>query len=119
MRTRVFLPTYPTWALVGGTSRPTGETVCINQNWDLRVSSGYKVQLTFDSFNLEKKADWQDKCSWDYLEVSYEGSRARRYCGDSKPPTITSNNNNMKVKFRSDGTRTFKGFSAKWKAVKR
>ena len=28
MRTQVFLPTYPTWALVGGTSRPAGETVC-------------------------------------------------------------------------------------------
>ena len=24
-----FLPTYPTWALVGGTSRPAGETVTI------------------------------------------------------------------------------------------
>ena len=23
----VFLPTYPTWALVGGTSRPAGETL--------------------------------------------------------------------------------------------
>ena len=27
IRTRVFLPTYPTWALVEGTSRPAGETV--------------------------------------------------------------------------------------------
>ena len=85
------------------------------------MSSGYKVQLMFDSFNLEKKADWQNRCEWDYVEVSYAGTGggARRYCGDSEPPTITSNNNNMKVKFRSDGTRTSKGFSAKWKAVKR
>ena len=29
MRIRVFSPTYPTWALVGGTSRPAGETVCV------------------------------------------------------------------------------------------
>ena len=29
MRTRVLSPPYPTWALVGGTSRPAGETVCI------------------------------------------------------------------------------------------
>ena len=84
------------------------------------MSSGSKVQLTFDSFKLEGKADWQDRCGWDYVEVSYAGTGggARRYCGDSKPPTITSNNNNMKVKFRSDGDTTFKGFSAKWKAVK-
>ena len=90
------------------------------QDWDLQVSSGYKVQLTFDSFTLERK-NWQGKCVWDYVEVSYAGTGggARRYCGDSKPPTITSNNNNMKVKFRSDYSKTFKGFSAKWKAVRR
>ena len=29
MRTRVFSPTYPTWALVGETSRPAGETVSV------------------------------------------------------------------------------------------
>ena len=28
-RARVFSPTYPTWALVGGTSRPAGETVMV------------------------------------------------------------------------------------------
>ena len=27
MRTQVFSPTYPTWALVGGTLRPAGETI--------------------------------------------------------------------------------------------
>ena len=32
MRTRVFSLTYPTWALVGGTSRPAGETVHISRN---------------------------------------------------------------------------------------
>ena len=83
------------------------------------MSSGYKLQLTFDSFTLEGR-DGQGNC-YDYVEVSYAGTGggARRYCGDSKPPTITSNNNNMKVKFRSDYSKTFKGFSAKWKAVKR
>ena len=36
---QVFLPTYPTWALVGGTSRPVGETVdiiCV----DIRCAPG-------------------------------------------------------------------------------
>ena len=43
MRTRVFSPTYPTWALVGGTSRPAGETVSIRlsprseQSWSAEV----------------------------------------------------------------------------------
>ena len=36
MRTQVFSPTYPTWALVGGTSRPSGETV---KNIDIRSDS--------------------------------------------------------------------------------
>ena len=84
------------------------------------MSSGYKLQLTFDSFKLEGR-DGHGECGYDYVEVSYAGTGggARRYCGDSKPPTITSNNNNMKVKFRSDYSKTFKGFSAKWKAVRR
>ena len=32
MRTQFVSPTYPTWALVGGTSRPAGETVFLNSN---------------------------------------------------------------------------------------
>ena len=35
MRTRVFSPTYPTWALVGGTSRPAGETV--SRQWTVDI----------------------------------------------------------------------------------
>ena len=31
MRTQVFSHTYPTYALVGGTSRPAGETVIDNK----------------------------------------------------------------------------------------
>ena len=37
MRTRVFSPTYPTWALVRGTSRPAGETVSLHCTSSLRV----------------------------------------------------------------------------------
>ena len=28
-KARSLVPTYPAWALVGGTSRPAGETVCL------------------------------------------------------------------------------------------
>ena len=45
MRTRVFSPTCPTWALVGWTSRPAGETVfCIPSgvaNCLSRLVAGY------------------------------------------------------------------------------
>merc|ERR1719150_1007396 len=56
-----------------------------NKDWNLRVSSGYKVQLTFDSFTLEGRYN-RPTCKYDYVEVSYAGSGggARRYCGDSK-----------------------------------
>ena len=36
MRTRVFSSTYPNWALVGGTSRPAGETVCGEMRNEIR-----------------------------------------------------------------------------------
>ena len=42
MHTLDFSPTYPTWALVGGTSRPAGETV---------NNAQYKVDITCMGFS--------------------------------------------------------------------
>ena len=52
MRTRVFSPTYPTWALVGGTSRPAGETVTDEFSFlfvqcSTLIQDGYLAKLKF------------------------------------------------------------------------
>ena len=66
MRTRVFSPTYPTWALVGRTSRPAGETVqrgfttemspkCVDS---VRVASGrYQMEAIFIWMKAVAKCD--------------------------------------------------------------
>ena len=46
MRTLVFSPTYPTWAIVGGTSRPAGETVLIGESYEyLRDKHNYLLWI--------------------------------------------------------------------------
>ena len=55
MRTLVFSPTYPTWALVGGTSRPAGETVNIKL---VDISAYFSSSLV-----LQWNQKWQ---MWDF-----------------------------------------------------
>jgi len=109
-----------TWKLVtaqeGGSIKsegyPSNYPINKEQVWNLSVSEGKKVQLTFESFELEAEAS----CGYDYLEVSY-ASFKQKYCGSVKPGVITSSGNTMTVKFFSDHSVTLKGFNAVWKAV--
>ena len=98
------------------------------QEWNLSVPEGYKIRLTFNSFNIENHSS----CGYDYalvgvsvtfqralnktFQVSY-GTFSQKYCGSSKPDPITSTGDTMKVKFHSDNSVVRKGFSAVWKAV--
>ena len=73
--------------------------------WDIKVDSGYKVVLSFDSFNLSKSMF----CLDDYVKVHYEN-----FCGSEKPETITSYHGDEKlsVKFKSSGNAKYPGFKA-------
>ena len=83
------------------------------QLWSLSVEPGTQLKLTFESFSLE--AD--DDCSYDYVEVSFDGY-SEKFCGDSIPPSITSSGNSMTVKFISDiDYYDYDGFSAVWESV--
>merc|ERR1712126_635765 len=85
------------------------------QQWKLKVQSGSKIELNFETFDLEEPAS-NDYC-FDFVEVSY-GIVSEKYCGTTKPGTITSIANNMKIKFQSDNFGNAKGFKAVWKEVK-
>ena len=74
-----------------------------------------QLKLTFDSFSLEDP-DSYDDCSYDYVEVSFDGN-SEKFCGHSTPPTITSSSNSMTVKFVSDIDYDYDGFSAVWQSV--
>ena len=84
------------------------------QLWSLSVEPGTQLKLTFESFSLE--VDYYDDCSYDYVEVSFDGY-SEKFCGDSIPPSITSSGNSMTVKFFSDDYYYDDGFSADWESV--
>ena len=78
------------------------------------MEPGTQLKLTFESFSLE--VDYYDDCSYDYVEVSFDGY-SEKFCGDSIPPSITSSGNSMTVKFISDSDYDYDGFSAVWQSV--
>ena len=78
------------------------------QTWTLEIQSGKKVQITFESLDLEPN----NSCGYDYVQISN-----KMYCGSTKPGPITSNNYKMTVTFHSDYSVNHKRFSAAWKAV--
>ena len=85
------------------------------QTWNLEVTPGKRIKLTFESFDLEDGAS----CKYDYVRISYE-SFDERYCGPNKPSPIISSGNTITVLFHSDGYnfKTYKGFKTTWEEGK-
>ncbi|XP_058836590.1 protein tolkin-like [Topomyia yanbarensis] len=86
--------------------------------WTIEADSGRKVQLTFLAFDLEEEGH----CSYDYVEIGsgfddMSGQLHGKYCGNSMPPEIISMSEIVVVRFRSDDTVGFKGFSASYVAI--
>ncbi|XP_040175753.1 tolloid-like protein 1 isoform X2 [Anopheles arabiensis] len=87
--------------------------------WTIVADSGQNVQLKFLSFELEE----EKMCSYDYVEVyggldDESGPLHGKYCGNANPPEIISMHEALMVRFRSDDTVGFKGFSAAYVAIK-
>ena len=82
------------------------------QEWSLSVAAGSKIELTFESFELEFEAS----CGYDYLSIT-DGSDTKKLCGSTLPDKITSSGNTLTLKFESDYSVNKKGFSAVWKKV--
>lgn len=87
-------------------------------DWTIEAEAGRNVQLTFLTFDIESET----YCSYDYVDVfpgpdDYSGQKFGRYCGNNKPPDIISINEALLVRFRTDDTTTFKGFSVSYVAV--
>ncbi|KAM4705286.1 LOW QUALITY PROTEIN: cubilin [Rhinophrynus dorsalis] len=87
----------------------------MNCTWFISVPPGNLIRLIFTSFNLETSYI----CRYDYLEI-YDNvtvnsqSRIGRYCGISIPPSITSSDNTMALKFVTDTADVTEGFSANY-----
>ena len=96
------------------------------QVWTLEAENGGSIQLTFESFDLEKEEcdydyeynystyEYTEECTCpDYVEVSH-GSYSEQFCGDMVPEPITSSGSSMVIKFYSDSGETGTGFRAVW-----
>ena len=83
------------------------------QEWNLEVSDGNRINLTFTSFEVE--FDPFGDCGFDYVEVSY-GNFSEKYCGLSVPGPFISNTT-ITVKFNSDDFYNETGFRAMWAVV--
>ncbi|KAL3876182.1 hypothetical protein ACJMK2_034053 [Sinanodonta woodiana] len=80
--------------------------------WMVEAREKYKIRFYFNAFEIEDETD----CGYDNVEV-FDGQHDTdpligRYCGSKIPPEITSTGEHLLVRFRSDDTINWKGFSA-------
>uniref|UniRef100_A0A8C3G5H6 Metalloendopeptidase n=1 Tax=Cyclopterus lumpus TaxID=8103 RepID=A0A8C3G5H6_CYCLU len=80
--------------------------------WQLVAPIQYRITLVFDVFETEGN----DVCKYDYVEVrsglSSDSELHGKFCGAEKPEVITSQQNNIRIEFKSDNTVSKKGFKA-------
>ncbi|XP_055381184.1 dorsal-ventral patterning protein tolloid isoform X2 [Condylostylus longicornis] len=86
--------------------------------WRIQANSESSVKLSFVSFSIE----YEGKCGYDYVEVSEDSNQSRKsshgkFCGNFKPPKITSHSDSLIVKFETDNSTSLKGFAASYVAV--
>ncbi|XP_039470178.1 bone morphogenetic protein 1-like isoform X2 [Oreochromis aureus] len=80
--------------------------------WQLVAPIQYRITLVFDVFETEGN----DVCKYDFVEVrsglSSDSKLHGKFCGAEKPEVITSQQNNMRIEFKSDNTVSKRGFKA-------
>ncbi|XP_041098308.1 membrane frizzled-related protein isoform X3 [Polyodon spathula] len=86
--------------------------------WQISVSQGHVVELTFHNFSLET----QDICEYDFVEVHDSAGTSNpsvmgRYCGAQIPPALISSRHVMTVLFVADEGVSDSGFYATYKAI--
>ncbi|CAO1402934.1 unnamed protein product [Diamesa serratosioi] len=86
--------------------------------WTIEATQGRNVQLSFLTFDIEEEKG----CSYDYVEVfsgldDNSGIMHGKFCGSSNPQDIISMNEELLLRFHSDDSMGFKGFSVSFVAV--
>lgn len=87
-------------------------------DWSIVAPLDHFVRLTFLTFELEPETN----CGYDFVQVfgGLEGSGGDygTFCGTKMPPETVSTTEALLVRFRTDDSIVFKGFSASYQAVK-
>ncbi|CAH1646948.1 unnamed protein product [Spodoptera littoralis] len=89
-----------------------------NCDWNIEAPRNHFVKLTFLTFELEPEAN----CHYDYVQVfgglDGSGGNYGTFCGTKMPPEIVSTSEALLIRFRTDDSLVFKGFSASYQMVK-
>ncbi|XP_028288640.1 cubilin [Parambassis ranga] len=85
----------------------------VDCSWVISVNPSHRVLLNFTDLDIE----YHGSCNWDYVAI-HDGPTPSspllaRVCG-SVPSSITSTQNIIYVRFRSDSSRSHRGFSARF-----
>lgn len=86
-------------------------------SWLIQVPAGYKIELQFHHFVVEKTF----QCGSDVVRI-YDGMNNSAtplgvYCGRMNPFTVESTTSNMFITFKSDRSLNYAGFRATYSAV--
>ena len=81
--------------------------------WIISTTSGSRVEITFSSFSTERIHDYLEirdgRSSYSRLLASYSGSRSTF--------SFTSSGTTLRISFKSDGSVTRGGFSARYRRI--
>jgi len=98
---------------VGTVSSPSFLTSSFYANnldcqYDIRVSSGYGIKLSWNTFDIKGK---MPDCDDDYVEI-YIGCRRSigKYCAEYIPFDVYSPDNCLRIKFHSNSSGAGNGF---------
>ncbi|KAJ6666688.1 hypothetical protein lerEdw1_020412 [Lerista edwardsae] len=83
-------------------------------SWVLQVDAGHRVLLNFTDLEME----FHQMCNYDYVAV-FDGPNDAapllgKFCGGQRPSPVTSRQNTIFVRFRSDSSIHHRGFSARF-----
>ncbi|XP_022906933.2 protein tolkin-like [Onthophagus taurus] len=86
-------------------------------DWTIEAMTGLNVRLTFVTFDIEGDPE----CNYDYIEIfsglDSSGSSYGRFCGKTRPSDIISVNEALLIRFKTDDSLSFKGFSIAYEAI--
>ncbi|KAJ3659671.1 hypothetical protein Zmor_011346 [Zophobas morio] len=85
--------------------------------WTIQVKPGHQILLNVIDFSMESYS----VCRYDWLEIRNGGSAVSpllgKFCGTNIPKSIPSHANKVYINFRSDMTKSERGFKIKWEAT--
>ncbi|XP_030624670.1 LOW QUALITY PROTEIN: cubilin [Chanos chanos] len=86
----------------------------VDCSWVITVDANHRVMFNFTDLDIES----QSSCSWDYVAIHDGTSETSpllgQVCGTTKPDPIFSTGNVIYIRFRSDNSRSHRGFSGQF-----